>query len=171
MRNYDIKFPSGFPQTAMTGAYNDAGRPYWKMVAPYEILLDSCRLIVPKGFETDYASIPRPFWIKIPPCDPQYGPPAILHDFLCSNAILPWNVNADIFFSAMKYMQVDWFKRWCMYDAVRFAGICNPYADVDEILGFRGQCEIYMNTVPLCKTVEELAALAKQQKLSWVIPC
>jgi hypothetical protein len=171
MRSYKIQFTSGWPITRMTGVYNEGHRPYWKLDTAYEVVADQARVVVPVGFETDYASIPRPFWIKFPPADPLYGPPAILHDFLCSNAILPWDVNADIFLSAMKYMQVPPIKRAVMYAAVRCAGLWHPYANIDEILGFRHQCGIAnLYNFPIYKTVEELSSFAKQQKMSWVVP-
>lgn len=41
------------------------------------------KIKIPKGFITDYASIPRVFWVFLPPYQKLYGKPAILHDYLC----------------------------------------------------------------------------------------
>lgn len=40
------------------------------------------KVIVPKGFLTDGASVPRPFWSMIPPWG-QYGQAVAIHDLLC----------------------------------------------------------------------------------------
>ena len=42
---------------------------------------DKWVITVPAGFETDYASIPRPLWTILPPRG-KYNRPAIIHDFL-----------------------------------------------------------------------------------------
>jgi hypothetical protein len=168
MQQYKIQFPSGQPQVQPTGTINTIGLPLFRLLVAYEIFLDNCRLIVPAGFTSDFASIrPRIMRAWFNPTDPLTGPPAILHDFLCSNAILPWNMNADIFMSAMKFMGVNPIKRTVMYAAVRCAGIGNPYANVDEIIGFRRQCGIETGLMPLCWTVEELSMLAKQHSPAW----
>lgn len=163
----------------MTGTYI-AGRPLWKIEKPYEVILSGIvRLIIPAGFEFDYASVPRPFWMALPPADPRYGAASLLHDFLCSNAIFSWSMNADMFSAALKYWQVNPLQNWIMTTAVRCAGIANPYADIDEIIGYRGQCGIYepastgpviSHGVPLFDTIEELASYAKTRTREWVIP-
>jgi hypothetical protein len=76
-------------------------------------------------------------------------------------------MNADIFMSAMKFMGVNPIKRAIMWGAVRCAGIGNPYANVDEIIGFRKQCGIETGLMPLCWTVEELSMIAKQHSPAW----
>jgi hypothetical protein len=39
-------------------------------------------ILVPAGFKTDFASIPRIFWAILPPWDVEYGKPAVIHDYL-----------------------------------------------------------------------------------------
>ena len=39
-------------------------------------------VIVPAGFVTDFASIPRPVWNLLDPEDPKIGWPSIVHDYL-----------------------------------------------------------------------------------------
>lgn len=85
------------------------------------------------GFKSDFASIPRLFWIFLPPTGP-YNQPGIIHDFLyssyadgisedgepegsCSRAF------ADVIFrEAMRAKGVSWWKRWTMYFALRAFG-------------------------------------------------
>src|SRR5262245_19918965 len=47
----------------------------------YQILDTNFVIIVPKGFVTDYASVPKEFHSFISPRGP-HGSPAIIHDFL-----------------------------------------------------------------------------------------
>lgn len=46
---------------------------------------DGWRIIVTRGFVTDFASIPRPLWSVIPPRG-RYNRPAIVHDHLYRDA-------------------------------------------------------------------------------------
>lgn len=39
-------------------------------------------ITVPKGFITDGATVPRWFWIVVPPFKPRYLPAVIVHDYL-----------------------------------------------------------------------------------------
>lgn len=41
-------------------------------------------VIVPRGYKTNGADIPRIFWILIPPFKPMYLPAVVIHDYLCS---------------------------------------------------------------------------------------
>jgi len=40
-------------------------------------------IVVPKGYKTNGADIPRVFWSIIPPFKPKYLPAVIVHDYLC----------------------------------------------------------------------------------------
>lgn len=60
------------------------------IVQPYDIhrfiLLEDFEYnghIVPKGYITDGATIPRLLWFIYPPNRPDYLPAAIVHDYLC----------------------------------------------------------------------------------------
>ncbi len=83
---------------------------------------------VPKGFVTDYASIPQIFW-NIPGFDPE-GPaaiPAVLHDYLYSLRgsdpyFQPRAACDAIFLEAMESVGVPWLTRHLIYRAVRIFG-------------------------------------------------
>lgn len=86
-----------------------------------------CSIFVPLGFLTDIASIPRAFWMFIPP-EGQYGQAAVLHDYLCEymQVIVDGKVVSitraqvdSILNEAMLDLGVPTFKRWCIYNAVR----------------------------------------------------
>lgn len=58
----------------------------WVLVESFSYYQDTnpeSIITIPKDFETDFASIPRIFWIFLPPYQKLYGSPSILHDFLC----------------------------------------------------------------------------------------
>ena len=40
-------------------------------------------IMVPKGYKTNGANIPRPLWLLVPPFKPKYLPAVIVHDYLC----------------------------------------------------------------------------------------
>jgi hypothetical protein len=56
---------------------------YWVLTEElvYEQPRTKQKFRVPRGFVTDLASIPRPFWIAFPPCG-KYTPAAVVHDYL-----------------------------------------------------------------------------------------
>lgn len=78
-------------------------------------------IVVPAGFETDFASIPRFFWRVLPPTG-QYGKAAVVHDFLYRTRRVP-RVTADrMFLLAMEELSVPKPVRLVMYYAVRVFG-------------------------------------------------
>ena len=58
------------------------GRSWWKLGEP----IAQGKFIAPKGFETDLASVPRPFWFFVNPTGPQVARCAVIHDLLCKQA-------------------------------------------------------------------------------------
>lgn len=79
--------------------------------------------IVPKGFLTDFASIPRLLWPVFNPNEIKVIPPAILHDFMyaCPNDVS--RAEADsIFYSALIDNLVNPVKAYTYYLAVRLMG-------------------------------------------------
>ena len=85
-------------------------------------------VIVPAGFQTDGATVPRLFWSILPPWG-VYGQAAILHDYLCRTRSLTTYAGEiqrigyrDIdraFYDAMKDLGTPLWKRALMYGAVR----------------------------------------------------
>lgn len=93
-------------------------------------------IIVPAGFETDFASIPFGLWNLFPPLGP-WARPAIIHDFLyATRGTGCWQgrywaswpegysrARADsIFREAMEVVGVPAWRRAVMYRAVRLGG-------------------------------------------------
>ena len=84
-------------------------------------------IVVPAGFKTNFASVPRIFrniiqqWGK-------HGNAAIIHDYLYTKDCKPSvrrKIADQIFLEAMKYSKVGFFKRQLMYRSVRIFGEMN----------------------------------------------
>ena len=97
----------------------------WKLLSPFRYRIgemDSDEIItVPKGFVTDFASIPRMLWVVLPPWG-TYGKACVLHDYLYFSGIYDRNRCDDIFLESMGVLDVSWVKRRIMYRGVRTGG-------------------------------------------------
>jgi len=78
-------------------------------------------IIVPPRFETDFASVPSPFWIIFPKWG-TYGPAAVLHDWLYWEQKFSKDQADQIFLEAMKTLRVSQWKTWVLYKAVSWFG-------------------------------------------------
>ena len=95
----------------------------WEVLEPFSYTGRVDTFVVPQGFTTDFASVPRPVvWLL-----PRYGhwtQSAILHDYLWSLARSgQFNFyDADgLFNRSMRELGVPFWRRWIMWTAVRFA--------------------------------------------------
>jgi hypothetical protein len=82
--------------------------------------------IVPTGFQTDIASIPRAFHTILSPLG-EYAPAAIFHDWAYSrqsNGYFPADRKAadDIFLELMHNLGIPWYSRHSIHLAVRMFG-------------------------------------------------
>lgn len=94
----------------------------WRLIAPfaYKPLIGKA-ILVPAGFVTDFASVPRVFWRLFPPTG-RYGKAAVVHDFLYQFNGVPRERADRIFLEAMTELNVGWFTRHTLYLAVRAGG-------------------------------------------------
>ncbi|EBI9015473.1 phage tail protein [Salmonella enterica] len=102
----------------MLGHYN------WRVHEPFAFYLsddESDVIEVPAGFVTDLATVPRIFWILLPP-DGKYAKAAIIHDYLYDNALRTKKEADLIFLDGMTILGVPKWKRIIMYYAVRLFG-------------------------------------------------
>jgi hypothetical protein len=85
--------------------------------------------VVPAGFPTDFASVPR-FAVWLIPRFGRYTLPAILHDWLCREGIRRGLVTpreADgLFRRAMRELGVPVVRRWLMWAGVRWGALTVP---------------------------------------------
>jgi len=85
----------------------------FKVVKPFRFK----DIIIPYGFRTDGASIPRIFWSLFPPNRTDYLPCAIIHDYLCDKK--EYKKADEYFKECLEELKVDKFSRTIMYLAVR----------------------------------------------------
>lgn len=68
----------------------------WELTAPFEYCVGSkdsnVKVIIPKGFITDFASVPKILWNLLPPTG-SYGKAAVVHDYLYQH---PWVTIYDV---------------------------------------------------------------------------
>jgi len=97
----------------------------WRLNAPLVYESDIVGMVeVPKGFETDFASVPR-----VPVFFTLFGDrahrEAVLHDYLYRTDSIPVALRKqadEVFLEAMKERGKGFFVRWAMYAGVRAGG-------------------------------------------------
>lgn len=98
---------------------------YWTDCEESEApLSERCRtrIVVPAGFRTDFASIPRLLWPLIGHPAGRYAQAASLHDWLYRNHLVSRAEADRIFREAMGTLGVPAWKRSLMWAAVRVGG-------------------------------------------------
>ena len=76
---------------------------------------------VPKKFDTDFASVPKPLWWFISPYGKQ-GKAAVIHDYGYYIGYVSQKRVDEIFLEAMEVLGVSTWKRLLMFWAVRLTG-------------------------------------------------
>lgn len=94
----------------------------WRLQEAFTYQSEHVGLIsVPRGFVTDFASIPRFFWRILPPTG-KYGKAAVVHDWLYRSKRVERKVADLVFLEAMTDLGVPAWQRNVMYAAVRALG-------------------------------------------------
>jgi len=78
-------------------------------------------IVVPEGFTTDFASVPRIFWAFIAPWG-RHTYAAVVHDYLYWVQSLPRFMADRIFLMGMRDSGVPFLQRWIMWGCVRVFG-------------------------------------------------
>lgn len=76
---------------------------------------------VPRGFSTDFASVPFFLWFILPKWG-KYGNAAVIHDFLYYDQSISRHAADDIFAEAMTVLEVPFWKKFLLYAGVRLGG-------------------------------------------------
>lgn len=77
---------------------------------------------IPKGFVTDFASVPRFLWALLPPHG-KHQRAAVVHDYLYrTNGGWSRRISDTVFLDAMKECRVSWWRRTAMWLGVRIGG-------------------------------------------------
>jgi hypothetical protein len=94
------------------------------------------RIGVAIGFKTDFATVPRPFWIVLPKWG-RYGNATVIHDWLYWTQTRPRREADVIFLEAMGVLGVSSLVKYPMYWAVRlFGGLAWYRNQADRADGF-----------------------------------
>jgi hypothetical protein len=87
----------------------------------YQIGTTDFTVVVPAGFVTDFASVPRAFWSLLPPAG-TYQLAAVVHDFLYWDQACTREQADGLLRAAMIESRVEPAKRTIIYEAVRRGG-------------------------------------------------
>lgn len=99
----------------------------WEVMQPFRYRVGtkySLEIItVPVGYITDFASIPKVFWLIVGHPAGKHGKAAVIHDCLYSTQIYSRKRSDEIFREAMKVSKVSRWKRAVIYRSVRMFGM------------------------------------------------
>ncbi len=73
------------------------------------------------GFHTDFASVPRLFWIFLPRWG-KYGNAAVIHDYLYCEQSRSRKHSDEIMLEGMVVLEVSFIKRYAIFWGVRLGG-------------------------------------------------
>lgn len=94
------------------------------------------KIVVPKGFMSDLATIPRVFQLFIPKVGP-YNAAAIVHDWgYCVQFLTRKEVDC-LFLDIMKNSKVGFFTRYSMYYFMRLLGSIAWYLSKKDVAKYR----------------------------------
>jgi hypothetical protein len=124
----------------------------WALVDALVYRGRSQRFVVPTGFRTDFATVPRVIaWLV-----PRFGTytlAAILHDWLCTEGIRSGVVtsrDADgIFRRVMRESGVPVLRRWLMWAGVRWGALADPRRRTGWMFSAPGVLTISLLAAPL----------------------
>lgn len=112
---------------------------YWMVMQEIEIN----GFIVPKGFITDFASVPKVFWMFLPPWN-DYGRASILHDYQYCSGCLPKKESDKMMLDTMKKDGVRAFRRVMIFISVSLFG-APAYRKAAKMRKKQGVCkDIYL---------------------------
>lgn len=82
----------------------------WRLLKSFDYHLGapdgSERVVVPAGFVTDFASVPRGLWNLLPPTGP-YGKSAVIHDYLYQHRLVRCQFGAVGEFERVRLVERD----------------------------------------------------------------
>lgn len=99
----------------------------WRLEQPLEYQGRDDTFLVPAGFETDFASVPRAL-VWLIPAYGDYTRAAILHDYLLTERLgeISSTDIDGIFRRVLQELGTSFGRRWLMWAGVRWGAIFNP---------------------------------------------
>lgn len=107
---------------------------------------------VPKGYVTDFASVPKvTAWLI--PSSGEYNAAAIVHDWLITDVLPTGAVTSRevdrVFREAMKALGVKTARRWLMWAGVRLGAIGNPRRRSGSLATLLGVLTVCLLALPI----------------------
>jgi hypothetical protein len=114
---------SRFTNVLIVSPFSDGKTWYLRSDFGYEVGDEGSAdfIDVPKGFATDFASVPRPLWWIFPKWD-IYGNAAVIHDFLYYDQKRSRAGADKVFLEAMGVLDVPAWRKYTLYYAVSWFG-------------------------------------------------
>lgn len=108
----------------------DGGRREFELDRDFSATVNGTPLVIPAGFITDFASVPRLFQNVVENDDPDILKPSVIHDFLYSRHGLAWlgvapftRAQCDAILRAgMAARGAPAWRQWAVWSAVRIGG-------------------------------------------------
>jgi len=96
----------------------------WQLLEDFKIQIDDMVVVVPAGFLTNGASVPRMFWWLCPPLAGPFGDAAVVHDYMYfKNSKWSDRKQADQFlYQIGRTHGATWLQAQLVYRAVRIFG-------------------------------------------------
>jgi hypothetical protein len=96
---------------------------HWRLLRSfsYNSAVAKARIIVPNGFVTDFASVPRLPLVFLVVGDMAQAA-AVIHDWLYTTGVFPKAIADAVFYEAMRASGIDFFHAKLMYWGVAYGG-------------------------------------------------
>ena len=114
---------SRFTNILVVSPYADGKTWYLRRTFAYDVGEEDSgeTIMVPQGFTTDFASIPRIFWAILPRWG-KYGNAAVIHDYNYYQQKYPRKRADEIFLEGMTVLKVPIWQKFPIFWAVRIGG-------------------------------------------------
>ncbi len=124
---------SRFTNVLVVSPYPDGKTWYLRGDFGYDVGAEGSgrTIIVPEGFTTDFASVPRPLWSIFPKWG-KYGNAAVIHDYLYFVQLTTRKETDGIFLEAMGILNVSGWQKWPIYWGVRLFGFIAWYMNAGK---------------------------------------
>lgn len=94
------------------------GSKRWRLLEDLIYEDESFKITVPAGFETDFATVPRPLWWFCPPATGSHAEPSVTHDYLLATGV-DIKIADNLFLSAMEANGVNKLKRLIIFTTLK----------------------------------------------------
>jgi hypothetical protein len=145
---------SRFTNILVVSPYADGKTWYLRRTFAYDVGEEGSdtTVMVPQGFTTDFASIPRIFWAVLPRWG-KYGNAAVIHDYLYYQQKYKRKQADKIFLEAMAVLEVPAWQKYPIYGAVRIGGwlawLCNKKKKAKGLKKMAKQAPLKFSEMPV----------------------